>query len=435
MELGTVVLAGISFIIILAFLATGVWIFVVLGLTALVCMAFLGGNMALLPYIPFTSANSFILVAIATFVFMGEIMFRSGASEILFRGSSALFRRLPGGLCHAVILASGIFGATSGSSIAGCATIGRVALPELDKRGYNRVLSLGAIAGGSTLANLIPPSIALILYGAVVQESITRLFMATLIPGIIAMLMMMAYSGTLVILRRRYAPPVDIGRYGWKESIRSVIDLLPIFALIMVVLGSIYTGWATPTEAGALGAIIALVLAAVYRKLRWKLVWDSALSTVTITCMVMILIVTATMIGSFYRVIGLPGTLQDLVVAANLSRVVVLVGVAIFYLVMGLFVDTIPVMLFSLGTIYPLMTGLGYDGIWLGVIICFLAMTGMITPPVGLLLYTAQGISPDISLASVSKGCIAYVVILIVILVPLTIWPQLALWLPTKLMG
>lgn len=432
--LDPLMLALVSFGIVLFFLATGMWVFVALGISAIICAVVFADSLGIMAYVPYSSTRSFILAAIVTFVFMGEIMSRSGTSEILFRNSSTLLRFLPGGFLHAVILASGIFAASSGSSVAACAAIGRIAYPELRARGYNKGMSLGAVTGGSTLANFIPPSFSLILYGAIVLESIPRLFLAGLVPGIIIMLMMMVYIGIMVKIYPQYAPSTS-SSFSLKEAAKAIASLLPIISIIVIVLGSIYTGWATPTEAGAVGGFCAMALAAYYRRLSWGIVWESALESVKIGSMALILLATAAMLASVYGATNLPGALANFVTSKALSEMTVMAGIIILYLFLGLFMETIAVIILTIGTIYPLMMGFGCDGIWLGIVICILAMIGLITPPVGVLIYVSQAVYPGTSLLEVSLSCLPYVFILMIMVILLIIWPEIALWLPTLLIG
>ena len=423
----------ISFIIIFLALFSGMWIFVGLGISGLICAAFFQGSMAALPYIIFDSANSFTLTAILTFVLMGEILLRSELSLILFRGASALLRFLPGCLYHSVIVASAIFAATSGSSIASAATIGRIALPELHDRGYNREIALGSVGGGSMLANFIPPSLGFIIYGACTLESVSRLFMAGVIPGVVLALMMMVYIGINVKIHPHYVPPLPPPNF--KQDIKDIANLVPVVALAGAVLGSIYGGLATPTEAGTVGVMGALILSAAHRKLRWKTLRDSLFGTVKVTSMVMILIIAGYLMGGVYGALGLPKAVMDWVTRADLSPLAVLTGVIVFYTIMGMFLETIPVFIMSIGIIYPLLINLGYNGIWFGVLSGIVLTVGLLTPPVGMVLYVMQGIPPYCSLGKAAKGCFPFIIIHYIMIAMLILWPQLATWLPNYVFG
>lgn len=432
MEISPLIIAGISFGLIFLTLFTGMYIFVALGISGLISAAIFQHSWAAMPYILFDSTNSFILTAILTFVFMGEVLYRSGATMKLFRGAVAILKFVPGSLYHAVIFASAIFAATCGSSAASAATIGRIALPELLDRGYNKRLALGTIAGGSTLANLIPPSLGFIVYGACTQESVSRLFMAGVIPGVIIALMMMIYVVIIVKIHPEYikpSPPVS-----FKQSFKDVLNLIPIFGIIVVVLGSIYRGIATPTEAGTVGALSALILSAIYKKLNWKIIKESGFAAVKVTSMVMMLFTTAYIMGSVFGAMRVPKIIMEWVATAGFSPLMVLIGVIVIYTIMGFFMETLPVLVLTIGIVYPLMMNLGYDGIWFGVVATIILAAGMITPPVGICLYVTQALPPTSSLIEVSHGCLIFCVILYIMAALLIIWPELATWLPNMLM-
>lgn len=419
--------------LILAFLLTGMWIFVGLGVAGVVSALILGLDIGFLRFSPYTTSNSFTLTAVGTFILMGEFLLRGGVTEIIFRGASVLFQRVRGNLYYANIVAATIFGACSGSSVASSATIGSISIPQLDKRGYNREIAVGTVAGGGMLGNLIPPSITLIIYGSLTGESVGRLFMAGVIPGLIMSAMMLAYIAIRLRLRPDHAP-LDTTTRTRRQTLSSLAGLLPILALVIIVLGSIYSGFATPTEAGAIGALFALVLAGLNRKLSLKLIKDSAVAATLTTCMIMILITLSAIPATILSMLRLSQAVMEWIASVNPSPLAILAGVAVIYIILGLFIDTTPVMVMTLGTIYPLMMTIGYDGIWLGLIITLLALIGMITPPVGISLYTTMAVAPGSTLKQVSRGALPFAIILLLGVVMLTIWPQLALWLPSTMM-
>lgn len=417
---------------ILAFLLTGMWIFVGLGAAGIVSALLLGIDIGWLRFSPYTTSNSFTLTAVGTFIIMGEFLLRGGVTEIIYSGASVLFQRVRGSLYYANIVAATIFGACSGSSVASSATIGSISIPQLDKRGYNREIAVGTVAGAGLLGNLIPPSITFIIYGSLTGESVGRLFMAGVIPGLILAAIMLVYIAIRLRLRPDYAP-VDTHTQTGTQILKSLLRLLPIVALVFIVLGSIYSGFATPTEAGAIGALFALVLAGLNRKLSLKLIKDSAVSATLTTCMIMILIVFSAIPATILSMLRLSQAVMEWTASANLSPLMVLAGVAILYIILGLFIDTTPVMVMTLGTIYPLMMDMGFDGIWLGLVITLLALIGMITPPVGICLYTTMAVAPGSTLKQVSKGALPFAIILLLGVGMLTLWPQLALWLPSTM--
>jgi tripartite ATP-independent transporter DctM subunit len=425
--------AGISFVLILVTLLSGMWIFVGIGVTGLICAMLFQGELTGMIYVPFDTTNSFTMTAALTFIFMGEIILRSGISMQFFRGAAALLRFLPGCLYHSVVAASAIFAATSGSSVASAATIGRIAMPELLARKYHKNMSLGVICAGSTLASLIPPSVGLIIYGSCTHDSVTRLFIGTVIPGVMIALMFMVYIGIRVTFSKKLVPVKSKQSIG--QTLKDAIHVVPISIIIVLLLGSLYRGIATPTEAGTVGAIAAIVLAACYRRLSVKMIVDSLIGSVQITSMLMLLIMVGYMLGGVYGALKIPKLLVEWVAEAQIRPVTVIVAIVVFYTIMGLFLETIPVFVISIGTIYPLITGLGYDGVWFGIFSAIILVAGMITPPVGLSLYVVQAIPPGYKMGEVMRGTIPFLVILYIAAALLLIFPELVLWLPSRIVG
>jgi len=432
-ETSPFLVAAVSFALILITLLSGMWIFVGIGITGLICAVLFQGELTGMIYLPFDTTNSFTMTAALTFIFMGEVILRSGISVQFFRGASALLRFLPGSLYHSVVAASALFAATSGSSVASAATIARIAMPELNGRKYNKDISLGVICGGSTLANLIPPSVGLIIYGACTQDSVTRLFMGTVIPGMMIALMFMVYVSVRVILSPGFAPVGVKQPIG--QTIKDAMHVIPISAIVILLLGSLYRGIATPTEAGTIGALCAVALAACYRKLSIGVIIESLIGSVKTTSMLMLLIMVGYMLGGVYGALKIPMLLAEWVAQAQISPIAVLIAVVVFYTIMGLFLETIPVFVISIGTIYPLVTGLGYDGVWFGIFSAVVLTAGMITPPVGLSLYVVQAIPPGYKMGEVMKGTLPFLIILYIACALLVAFPDLVLWLPNKVLG
>lgn len=435
MEISPLVVGLISFVIILVALATGMWIFAALAVAGYIVAAVFLGSMALMPYMLFSFTNSFILTAVATFVFMGEVFVNSKTNDFIYRGVSTLLRRLHGSLYYANIGACTVFAAISGSAVAASATMGSVSLPEMEKRGYNRQVALGTVAGAGLLGGIIPPSITMIIYGSLTGVSIGRMFIAGIIPGIIMSAMMMSYIFILLKLRPHYAPSLAGTGQTLKKDVKDILGLLPVFAIVVVVLGSIYTGIATPSEAGAVGALSAVVLAAGHRTLTPKVIKDSAFGALKTVSMIVLIMAVSTILSSVYGALRIPRLAAEWTVAVGATPLMILVAVSLLYIILGLFIDTIPVMILTLGTIHPLMVQVGYDPVWLGVVITVLAMAGMITPPVGVSLYITQAVAPGSTLMQISKGAFPFFLILIMGIVMLVIWPELAIWLPNQLMG
>ena len=291
----------------------------------------------------FNLTYNFVLTAIPLFIFMGEIILRTGFSKQLYRGLSRWFQLLPGGLLHSNIGACGMFAAVSGSSVATAAAIGTVALPELEKRGYDRKLSAGSLAAGGTLGPLIPPSIAFIIYGVITETSIVRLFMAGVFPGLLLAGMFMAYIGLRVVLNRSLVPVED--PVSWRQRLLGTMEILPIACLMILVLGGIYAGVMTPTEAAAIGAFGALLMAAAFRMLDRHILWEALKETTRSTAFIMFIIVGAMLLGVVLANLRIPGALANMVLAAQLSPLMVMLAVYAMYFVMGIFFDGISMMI------------------------------------------------------------------------------------------
>lgn len=379
------------------------------------------------------SANHPVLVAVPLFILMGEILLHSGLSAKLYHGASAWLRFLPGGLLHANIGACAIFAAISGSSPATAAAIGSVALPELEKRNYDRRITLGSIAAGGTLGILIPPSITLIIYGAMVGESVGQLFIAGIVPGILLVLLFMGY----ILLRALKNPSIapDHERVSWKERISVLSGILPVSLLIMVVLGTIYMGIATPTEAAALGVTISLILGLVNRALSWRILKTIFSESLQVICSVLIILVAASIISSTMAFAGLPRQMAMAVSEATLHPYIILLFIYIIYLILGCFFDPMSVLVLTIPILYPVVIAMGFDSVWFGIIVVILIEAGMITPPVGLNLYIIQGIAPKYRFEDIVVGVFPFFLVQLIAIVIITAFPLLATWLPDTMMG
>lgn len=380
----------------------------------------------------FNLTYNFVLTAIPLFIFMGEIILRTGFSKQLYRGLSRWFQLLPGGLLHSNIGACGMFAAVSGSSVATAAAIGTVALPELEKRGYDRKLSAGSLAAGGTLGPLIPPSIAFIIYGVITETSIVRLFMAGVFPGLLLAGMFMAYIALRVVLNRSLVPeevPVS-----WKQRLLGTLEILPIACLMILVLGGIYAGVMTPTEAAAIGAFGALLMAAAFRMLDRHILWEALKETMRSTAFIMFIIVGAMLLGVVLANLRIPGALANMVLAAQLSPLMVMLAVYAMYFVMGIFFDGISMMIITLPVIFPVVTAVGYDPVWFGVAFVIIMEVGLLTPPVGLNLYVIHGITKHRPFSEVAIGSAPFFLVMLVVLAIVHAFPQLSTWLPSVLL-
>jgi len=422
----------LSFIILFGFLLAGIPIAISLALLGVIGLYVFHGDASLAVFLPFRTLDSFILTAIPLFIFMGEILVQCGASEMIYRGASRLFAWLPGGLLHSNIGACAMFAAISGSSPATAATIGTVAIPELKKRGYDDYILLGSLAAGGTLGILIPPSINMIVYGVMAEQSIGRLFAGGVIPGIVLSAIFMVYIAIKVLLNKKLAPKE--ASLSWKGAALGFVDLWPIYFLGIIVLGGIFGGFMTPTEAAAVGAFASIVLAIVLRRFTWKILKSSLTSSVETTCMVLFIVVGSSILAAFFSRAGIPQAVSASIVGSGVSKWVVFIYVCLIYFFLGCFIDPVSMLLLTAATVIPIMKELGFDLIWFGIIYVVTAEIGMITPPMGLNLFVIQGISKD-NLSKVVIGSVPFFILMIVSIALFTAFPGLILWLPNIIFG
>ncbi|UCH52006.1 MAG: TRAP transporter large permease subunit [Chloroflexota bacterium] len=409
-------------------LLSGISIAIGLGIVGLVTLLILGHGATLIAYTPWVTSNSFILTAIPLFVFMGEILLHSGISEKIYRGASKYLAWAPGGLLHSNIGACSLFAAISGSSAATAVTIGTVALPELKRRDYSERLSLGSLAAGGTLGVLIPPSITMIVYGAIAEVSVGRLFAGGIIPGVILSLMFMIYIGIRAVRNPKLAPKEKA--FSSKDLLLGFADLWPIFIIMSIVLGSIFTGFATPTEAAALGASGAIFIAIGYRRLTWHTLWLSLVNAVTTTCMVMFIVIGATMVGSVLSLAGTAEALGLFIAGLEMSPVGILIIVSLIYILLGCVMEGLSIVVVTTPVVLPAVVAIGFDPVWFGVLLVVLTETGMLTPPVGIILFIVQGMAAS-KLDEVVMGAMPFFLILVLGLLLFIVFPSLVLWIPS----
>lgn len=364
---------------------------------------------------------------IVLFVFMGEIIVFTGIGAQLFESVSKITGRMPGSLAVTTVGASALFGAICGVSTAGALTIGQLAIPELRKRGYSDSMATGVVAAGGTLSIMIPPSVAFVLYGIIAEESIGQLFIAGIVPGIIITLLFMAYAVSYGLRHPETQSPTSA---SWREKIAALRNIVPVAALFIVVIGSIYSGVATSTEAAALGASGALILAAVHRKLSLGNLVTACRQTAMTVGLLLVIFVGALYFGYFIAMTGYIRELIDLVGSQQVPPTVIIMLIVLFLLVMGCFFDIGSMIFLTTPILLPLVKTLGYSPIWYGVILVITCEVAMITPPVGMNLYVIWSIAPDVKGAEVVKGSIPFVIILGVAIAILTAFPLLATWLP-----
>ena len=395
----------------------------------------LGQMFAMLPVskvageIAWTASNEFLLVALPLFILLGELLLRSGLAERMYESLARWLSWLPGGLMHSNIAACAMFAATSGSSVATAATVGTVALPQARRFGYNERLFLGTLAAGGTLGILIPPSINMIIYAVLTNTSVPKLYLAGIVPGVLLALGFMAVT-TLACL---WKPAWGGERMSSSLSaaIAGLVHLAPPLGVFLVVVGSIYAGVATPTEAASLGVMAGLGLAAWKRTLSWPMLREALLGTMRSTGMIMLIIVAAYFLNFVMSAIGLTTRLTDTVQTLGLSKWEMLFAVVVFYVVIGCFMETLSMMITTIPIIAPVMQALGFDMVWFGIVVIVLVEAALITPPVGLNLFVVHNLRKSGSMNDVIVGALPFVAAMFLLLLLLAFFPGLALWLPS----
>ena len=431
------VITIITIIAFLVLLFIGTPVFASLGLAGVLGILLLRGPEGLLaiPSVMYDRLRSFTLVAVPLFILMGEVVSHSGMGAELYTLGSRWLNRLPGGLAMASIVACAVFGAMCGVSIAGAATIGAFAIPEMLNRQYDKRLATGSVAAAGALALLIPPSLGFILYGEVADESVGMLFIGGIIPGIVLASMMMAYVGIRVRVHPELAPPIR-EVVTWKLRFSSLARIWPALILIFAVLGTIYLGIATPTEAAAVGCLFSFFLAHfVYKSLNWQVIKRIYRSAILTTGMILLIFVCAFFFGYVLTLLMIPQWLVKFISAAGWSTWQVLAAIMGMLIVMGMFVDAVSVILISTPLLLPIIEFLGYSRLWFGIVMVITLEMAVITPPVGLNLYTIKGIAPeDIALTDIIRGALPFVAVEIACLAIFVACPSLALWLPRTML-
>lgn len=379
---------------------------------------------------------SYTMAAMLLFLFMGWLVFYSGISENLYSGASKWTSIIPGGLLHANIVSCALFAAISGSSVATAGTLGAVAYPAQKARGYSRGIVTGSLAAGGTLGILIPPSITMIVYGTFVGASIGRLFMGGVFPGIILALAFMVYIGIRITLNPALAEPRQrITRHYFLDAILAFKEVWSVVVIMVTILGGIYTGIMTPTEAAGISCFEAVILAAVFRKLNFTLLKNAALHALETTAMIMFIMIGAKVLGQALSMLKIPAQLCEMIAATEVSPLIIWLSVAILYLIMGCFIDGISILLLTLPVTFPLLTSVGFDPIWFGVVATLLNECALVTPPVGDNVYIIHAVTGGTDIAEVFKGIMPFLICMLLVLSLLTFVPDIVLWLPNQMLG
>jgi C4-dicarboxylate transporter DctM subunit len=416
-------------------LGTGVWIGLTLSGVAWIGMQLFSSRPAgdAMAVTIWGSASSWTLTALPLFIWMGEILFRTRLSQDMFRGLAPWMNALPGRLLHTNIIGCAIFAAVSGSSAATCATIGKMTLPELAKRGYPDDQVIGTLAGAGTLGLLIPPSIIMIVYGVAAEVSIARLFIAGVIPGILLAALFMGYVIVWALLNPEKVPPAD-RRMSVVEKFAESRSLIPVVLLIVAVLGSIYTGVATATEAAALGVVGALLLSAVQGSLTWPTFRDSLMGATRLYCMIALILAGAAFLTLSMGYIGLPRHLAEWIASLGLPQWGLVLALAVFFILLGCFLDGISMVVLTMGVLLPTVQAAGIDLIWFGIFVVLVVEMAQITPPVGFNLFVLQGMTgrqlPYIAWVSMPMFVLMCVAVALIYLMP-----GLVTWLPQQMMS
>ena len=377
------------------------------------------------------TSSSWTLTALPLFVWMGEILFRTKLSENLFKGLSPWLSKLPGGLVHVNVVGCALFAAISGSSAATVATVGKMSIPELRKRKYPEKLLLGSLAGSGTLGLLIPPSIILIIYGVTIEDSIAKLFMAGILPGIMIALMFMLYVIFWSILNKKLMPK-SVESFSFLEKVQGSKQLLPVILLITSVIGSIYTGIATATEAASLGVVGALILSFFQGTLNKNTFNLSLLGATKTSCMIAFILAGSTFLSLAMGFTGLPRNLAIWIDGMNLSPYTLLFVLTIFYIILGMFLDGISAVVLTMAIIEPMIRQAGFDMIWFGIYLVIVVEMAQITPPVGFNLFVLQGMANK-DMGFIAKSAFPLFLLMILAVIIVVIFPEIALWLPNKM--
>jgi tripartite ATP-independent transporter DctM subunit len=433
MEIAT--LAPILLVVLFGALALGLWVgfaLIAVGLTAMVLAAPAPPELVFATKV-WGGLSIWGLVALPMFIWMGENLVRSRLSSDMFSGLAPFTARLPGKLLHVNVLACGLFAAVSGSSAATTATIGRMSLPELKARGYDERMAIGSLAGAGTFGFLIPPSIILIVYGAATEQSIARLFLAGVLPGALLAGLFIGYIMVWSLMNAdkmpEAEPPTDR-----REAFRAMARLLPVVGLIVAVIGSIYMGVASPTEAAVIGVTGAIILAAATNALSLRGLFDSLRAATITTCMIAFILAGASFLTVAMGYTGIPRELARMIGEMGLSQYQLLAMLTVFFIIMGMFLDGISIVVLTVSIFLPMVTATGIDPIWFGIFLVLVVEMSQITPPVGFNLFVIQTITGR-DIFAVARYAAPFFVLLVVATAILSVFPEIALWLPSTMMS
>ncbi len=427
-------LVGISALLLVfltILLAGGVWIALALMATGYVGMQFIGGGIpsgAVLATTIWGNSNSWTLAALPLFIWMGEILYRTRLSEEMFRGLAPWLNRVPGRLMHVNVLACGIFGSVSGSSAATCATVAKIALPELKKRGYDEMISLGSLAGAGTLGILIPPSITMVVYAVAANVSIIQIFLAGFLPGLLVMVLYSGYIGAWALANPDKMPPPEPSM-SLREKLRESAQLLPLALLIILVFLSLLLGWATATECAAWGVLGSLAIAWWHGALTRDAFWASIMGTVRVNCMIMLILAGASYMSTSMAYTGIPAALASWVDSFQLSPYALIAALTVMYIVLGTALDGISMIVLTTTIVIPMIKQAGFDPVWFGIFVVLVVEMAEVSPPVGFNLFVLQTMSGKDS-NTVARAALPFFFLLVVAVAIITVFPDIVMVLP-----
>ncbi len=427
-------LVGISALLLVfltILLAGGVWIALALMATGYVGMQFIGGGIPSGPVLATTiwgNSNSWSLAALPLFIWMGEILYRTKLSEEMFRGLAPWLNRIPGRLMHVNVLACGIFGSVSGSSAATCATVAKIALPELKKRGYDEMISLGSLAGAGTLGILIPPSITMVVYAVAANVSIIQIFLAGFLPGLLVMVLYSGYIAGWSLLNPHKQPPPE-PKMTLREKFHESRQLIPLGLLIILVFLSLMLGWATATECAAWGVLGSLAIAWWHNALTWASFRDSVMGTVRVNCMIMLILAGASYMSTSMAYTGIPAALAAWVDSFHLSPYALIAALTVMYIVLGTALDGISMIVLTTTIVIPMIKQAGFDPVWFGIFVVLVVEMAEVSPPVGFNLFVLQTMSGKDS-NTVARAALPFFFLLVVAVAIITVFPDIVMVLP-----
>jgi tripartite ATP-independent transporter DctM subunit len=429
----TIGILGVLALVAMVFLGVRVFIAAAaVGLVGLVAMIGWESGAGMVGTIPHSKSVTYTLSVLPMFILIGFLAFHAGITEKLFDAATKWLGWVPGGLAVATVMAATGFAAVSGASTATAAVFSRVAIPDMLKAGYDKSLAAGVVAAGGTLATLIPPSAILVIYAIIVEESVGMLLVAGFLPGIVSALIYMA----LIVFMAKLNP--NLGRpirgFTWAQRWKSVPGTFPIIAVVVIIFSAMYFGWATPTEAGALGAFVVFMLALV-QGMRWKGLRDALLESAKLTVMIFSIIWGVLIFVRFLGFAGLPEAFAQWVVSLDVPPIMIMICILLFYVVLGMFMDAIGMLLLTLPVVYPAVMALGYDPIWFGIVVVKMAEICLITPPIGLNCFVVNGVRPDIPLTTVFRGIMPFFLADVATVGLFLAFPDIILWVPRLMQG